>query len=294
MKLQREVRRQWVKSGEVLRPQEEERPRIFDPRLDLAPGEYEELRKTVKRRAPFLGPRIFRIPRLSWMSWFDPSYRDDLRGIEDYQERQLEDLRRQAELAKITPGNLIQLNRDIAYFLQQFPEARSEVDGFTSDKERILSIMLASTPPAERIDRILKDYLVVWLQIWPQHKAEIIKRFFPKGVDHVITGPHALSWSAKPTEHIHYASQVILAFPEHREHLLKLVDPLVRNIRGELTRLSQSLSRTDFNEYHQLIGDLTIIGAKEAFIDQQGLIRVELQPLHKPSVPPPLPDRSTL
>lgn len=281
-----------VRSAEVMRSPEDLPERIFDPRLDLGPGVYEELRKTVKREAAFLGPKKLKIPRLSWMSWFDPSYRDDLQGIEQYKEYQLNELKRQAKLAKITPGNLRQLNRDTAYFLQQFPEDRSEVDDFTSQKERGLSLVMESNEPK---NFLLKDYLVVWLQIWPQHRDEIVKQFFPQGVDELINSPECIRRIVRPSERIHFVAQVMLVFPEHREHLLKLVERLVKNFRGMLEQLSQGIDRDSFNEYHQLIGDLTIIGAKEALIDQQGLIRVELQPLSKPTAPPaPLPDRSTL
>lgn len=280
-----------ARSADIMRPAEEMPERIFDPRLDLGPGVYEELRETVERTAPFLGPRIFKIPRLSWISWFDPSYRDDLRGVGQYKDRQFHKLEREAELAKVTIGNLVELNRSIAYFLQEFPDARPEIEGLISKEELGRSILASS---GEGKEDILKDRLVPWLQIWPQERAAIIKRFFPEGVDTVIADPHVLNSWPRPTERIHYAAQIMLAFPEHREHLIKLVEPYVKRIHGVLTTLGQSIRREDFNEYHQLIGDLTIIGAKSAVIDQAGIIQVELQPLSKPTPPTPLPDRSTL
>lgn len=272
-----------------MRPPEEEPERIFDPRLDLPPGEYEKLRKTVKRKAPFLGPKIFKIPRLSWMSWFDSSYRDDLRGIEDYKERQLHELERSFELATTTPANLIELNRSVAYFLQEFSEARPDLSKFTSSIERARTMMVAG---GNGEMQILQNDLVVWLQLWPQARIELVKRFFPNGVDEFINtfiaNPRQFP---RPTERIHFISQVMLAFPEQRERLLKVAKPYVKHIRGVLNTLSQGMSREDFNEYQQLLGDLTIIGAQQAHINDQGLIQVELQPLGELRLTPDLPPR---
>lgn len=282
----------WVRSADIMRPPEDLPDRIFDPRLDLGPGVYEELRKTVKREASFKGPKIFKIPRLSWMSWFDSSYRDDLQGIEQYKERQFHELERSAELAKVTVHNVIELNRSIAYFLQEFPEARPDTSQFTSEVERGRA-MTAASGMEEML--ILQNYLVVWLQLWPQARNELVNRYVPNGVDELVNkfiiDPRAFP---RPTERIHFIAQVMLAFPEQRERLLKVADPYVKHIHGLLNTLSQGISREDFNEYHQLIGDLTIIGAKSALIDQAGIIQVEPRPLHQPTTPLPLPDRSEM
>ncbi|MEK7540608.1 MAG: hypothetical protein AAB558_05175 [Patescibacteria group bacterium] len=288
MKLRSEARRTFQKSADVLLPHEELQPRIFDPRLDLPAGEYAKFRDTVKRDTSFKGPKRFKIPHVAWISWFDPSYRDDLRGVDKYKEQQVSELFIKANQVHGFDSQMrvLELNLQLARVLQQFPETRKELKELT-EVSRLEYVM-------EWIrDGVDPQMIVNWIQIWPEHRARIMQAAFPKGLEGFLKQEEQNLFDP-PSNQVNYAADLSLLFPESKAFLLQLIKDALPRERARLRELSKSISPDDFKTYHRLIGDLTILGAEQATIDQHGLIQVELQPLHKLSVVPPLPDRSTL
>lgn len=283
------------KAKELVTLEAESEGRIFDPRLDLPPGEWERLQKLVHRRSNILGPRkTTEYPELGWITFVDVTARDGLRGIPGYKESLLLEVKRNSTSLTWGSGNFDQLLIFVAKVLQQFPETKSDFEAVINEAN--LDFMLRFHPivfgsadmPLEK----LKRYVVELVQIWPEQRERIIEQLFPKGFEEdsfvkALTPLISEFWAS------HLAAQATLIFPEKRQKIVDLIRPHAERVKSRLQELSQGKTAEESVNYLQAIRDLTILGASQASIDHQGVIQVTF-PQPQLSHQRPLPERSEL
>lgn len=284
MKLQRNERRlqKRDKSGDLIRPIEvRAKSDTFDPRLDLPPGELDRLKERF-RTARKDTPQFRDLSTLRWLTLFDPEIRDIMRATDGYKEME----RKYANLA-INDDSVHRVkikNKNLAWLLLEFPEERlKQTKGLDRESfdEALSEAKLNHATPNE----ILKEYLYEWLILWPEKRRDILREFFPLGVDEWISTDDVLESETQIEFKLQYAAKLVTMFPEFREHIIQMTQPYLRQKEELLDKYKKYTHGAPYEIYHLLLEALTILGAERSWIDPaDGTVKVELKALtHNPA-----------
>lgn len=261
---------------------------FFDPRFDLPKNEFTRLQQLP------LGPsgtslekqRIF---ATAWVSWLESDHLERIRAVPGILELEL-DLFHRIWGDRKTVGKVPSDLTMAAEIITVFPQAREEL---CSVAEKDLNALLAKATD-QAMDTI-RTHVVHLIQLFPQRRQELLERTFGRGelrsehmgeyLEEVINNPAKLTVRA---------ARCILIFPEERPRILHMIQTKERQMVARATHIT---SRWDdpalFLSSQRYFGDLTILSAEQAWIDEEGRVQVQMKSGHAGPVPN-LPVRPTV
>ena len=270
----------------------DERPESqnFDPRFDLPKGETQRLLAMAERGEQPSNPRERgrKLDALVWLTWVDPKYTKLLKRLPHYSEQVTVVVNTEEWEAK---ENLTEALFELDMLFQVNQEMRQHFEGvLKSDKVFIHELgqvdkMTGDKESTNRLWTVLR-----MTRLWPEKKTELQDHLYPpesrnRDVMRDLES-HTDNWSRLAT-----SASAVLLFPELRTQILEKIKDLLLQWKSIIARAQQTETPvTGFEVLQTELSSLAILFAENAYINDQGLVKLELAPLPAgKSVP--LPDR---
>lgn len=280
MKLELQPRMRRGKAGGLLSV-EAQRPEgeRFDPRFDLPKGETQRLLAMVAQGEQPSNPReCKKLDALVWLTWVDPKYSELLGQLPHFTTDVEANINVEEWEAKT---NLKDALFEVDVLLQIHPELREHFASILKSGQIFTRYCPVHTSGTSQILRMIR--------LWPEKREELRNRYYPADQHQELLEniDHEIGHWARLTR----AAELALLLPE-----LRLV--ILQKVHKELTEWKPKIAEFQRSEIHfvgfevlqQELSSLAILFAENAYIDEQGLVKLELPPLPAgKSVP--LPER---
>lgn len=287
--------RELTRSADVVRPEAEpETFSSFDPRTDLNSLWYEDVNAYLTRLEEGMSIEdiglAFMLELFSHAA-FDSGARDRLRAVPEVREWTVDFLNKQRDAwyQRLNGGQLtVEVAwPDIANLFQVIPEARQLVSSWQVVNQLQLSDVwyklagFDTLTGRENVLNMLRSLMQAWPELQPSIRTELEageKKELLLGMMERLGGMD--NWYAYGM----LAKELLLLYPDQQEHLR---EKLARHVESLLAQTRQIYP--DRSNY-RLVERNAVLGAKKAWIDEQGQLHLEHEVLPLSS-PVPLPGR---
>lgn len=281
MQFTEKPRNKFVRIADIASPETEPESDFFDPRRDLGPLELDEMKSFVLQKP--IDP-ITNMQK-AWIRWCDPAFASALDRNENLATQAMQYLHSfygtGLSESMQTTDFIFETSSLIQFLPNKANEIRQIVDKITKPDDWIQSLRSADI-----------SYSSAWaecaIELWPAEK-ERIKNALVNSIYNKEWPPiQALKESSPTDSFIRTAASLCLIDPTIRSEIMSVV----KQRRSEVFSVKETRKKGfNGNMYQRYVKALTILGAKDASINEQGIIEVEMYSLPNLGQITPLPPR---